>query len=53
MSSAPRRCGTWPPPRPPAGSENRDIAAAARFLALPEAEWVNGRTLTVNGGSWV
>lgn len=39
----------------PAGrmGQPRDIAAVARFLALPEAEWLTGQTLTVNGGSWI
>ncbi|CAM5281206.1 3-ketoacyl-ACP reductase OS=Streptomyces antimycoticus OX=68175 GN=SSPO_010350 PE=3 SV=1 [Streptomyces antimycoticus] len=30
-----------------------DIASVARFLALPEAEWINGQALVVNGGSWI
>ncbi|MCQ8832063.1 SDR family oxidoreductase [Streptomyces malaysiensis] len=39
----------------PAGrlGEPSDIAPVARFLALPEAEWINGQALVVNGGSWI
>ncbi|UAK31286.1 SDR family oxidoreductase [Nocardia asteroides] len=30
-----------------------DIGAVARFLAQPEAAWMNGQSVTVNGGSWI
>lgn len=37
---------------PRAGSP-QDVGAAVTFLASPEAEWVNGQLLPVNGGSMV
>jgi NAD(P)-dependent dehydrogenase (short-subunit alcohol dehydrogenase family) len=30
-----------------------DVAAVAAFLALPEASWINGQLLTVNGGATI
>jgi 3-oxoacyl-[acyl-carrier protein] reductase len=37
---------------PRAGSP-QDVGAAVTFLASPEAEWINGQVLAVNGGSLV
>ena len=31
----------------------QDVGAAVAYLASPEAEWVNGQVLPVNGGSLV
>jgi 3-oxoacyl-[acyl-carrier protein] reductase len=30
-----------------------EVAAVAAFLARPEASWVNGQLLTVNGGAMI
>jgi len=30
-----------------------DVAAVAAFLARPEASWINGQLLTVNGGATI
>ena len=41
------KCTCWPPRRP------REIASAAAFLASPEAAYITGETLHVNGGMYM